>query len=61
MNPTWQLEVKDSRKSTNWKMLWEFAEEQCANYRELVLELNEINAPIQFRIEKTRFVNRHDS
>jgi hypothetical protein len=51
MNLSWQLEVKNPRQSTRWKALWKFDEEQVETYKELVIELNQINAPVQFRIE----------
>jgi hypothetical protein len=51
MNVSWQLEVKNPWQSANWKALWGFEEEQYETYKELVIELNLINAPVQFRIE----------
>jgi hypothetical protein len=50
MNQSWQLETNNPHQSTVWKTLWEFGEEQQVIYQELVLELNQINAPIQFRV-----------
>jgi hypothetical protein len=51
MDVYWQLEVKNPWQSANWKALWKFDEEQVETYKELVMELNLINAPVQFRIE----------
>ena len=52
MNLMWQLKVNDPRQSINWKVLREFSEDQFEVYQELIKELNQINAPVQLRIER---------
>jgi hypothetical protein len=52
MNLTWQLEVNDPRQATGWKALWEFSDDRYEAHKELADQLNQINAPIQFRIER---------
>jgi hypothetical protein len=44
------LQVNDPRQSTDWKTVREFGEDQYESYQELVIELNQINAPVQLRI-----------
>ena len=46
----WRLEVNNPQTRTDWLPLWGFDESQQATYRELIEELNRINAPVQLRI-----------
>ena len=52
MNLPWQLELSNPQQSMDWKALWEFGEEQQETDQEIVIELNRIKAPTQFRIER---------
>jgi hypothetical protein len=45
-----RVECNNPNKSTEWKFLWEFDEEDRVKIQELIDELNLINAPIQLRI-----------
>jgi hypothetical protein len=46
----WHFEVNNPLKSTEWRSLWDVAEDQLVASRELRDELNRINAPVQLRI-----------
>jgi hypothetical protein len=46
----WRLEVNNPQKTTDWRALWAFDEDQLTAYQELRDELNRINAPVQLRI-----------
>jgi hypothetical protein len=52
----WRLEVNDPRLTRTWRPLWEFEEEQLANYGELMNDLNRINAPVKLRIVECKLV-----
>lgn len=52
MKTSWQLEVNDPRQSTGCKAIREFSEELSEIYKDLIHELNQINDPIQLRIER---------
>ena len=47
----WGLEDGDPR--TAWQRLWEFNDDNYANYEGLVAELNQINAPVVLRIVRS--------
>jgi hypothetical protein len=49
----WRFEVKNPLMSTEWRPLWDFAEDQLVAFQELRDELNRINAPIQLRIVRS--------
>ena len=49
----WRFEVKNPLMSTEWRPLWDFAEDQLVPFQELRDELNRINAPIQLRIVRS--------
>ncbi|MEK6303592.1 MAG: hypothetical protein AABO41_23050 [Acidobacteriota bacterium] len=46
----WRLEVNNPQRTTDWKSLWVFDEDQLTSFQELRDELNRINAPVQLRI-----------
>lgn len=49
----WRLEVNDPQRTTDWRLLWAFDEDQFTAYQELRDELNRVNAPVQLRIVRT--------
>lgn len=46
----WRFEVNDPQRSTDWRPLWEFPDDQLVASQELRDDLNRINAPIRLRI-----------
>jgi hypothetical protein len=52
MNQSWQFESNNPWQSTGWNTLREFREELYTFCKELVIELNQINAPVHFRMER---------
>ena len=46
----WRLEVGNPLKSGDWRILWEFGEDEKEAYENLRNELNRINRPILLRI-----------
>lgn len=46
----WRFEVNDPLRSTEWRPLWEFTDDDLLASQELMVELNQINAPIQMRV-----------
>jgi hypothetical protein len=53
-----RVEVNNPDESTQWKILWEFDEEDRIKTQELLDDLNIINAPIQLRIVPNEHTNR---
>lgn len=49
----WRFEVNNPLMSTEWRPLWEVAEDQLLASQELRDELNRINAPVQLRIVRS--------
>ncbi len=49
----WRFEVKNPLTSTEWRPLFEVAEDQLVASLELRDELNRINAPVQLRIVRS--------
>jgi len=46
----WRFEVMDPLKFTEWRLLWDFEDDQLVASQELREELNQINAPVLVRI-----------
>lgn len=46
----WRLEVSNPLRSTDWRTLWQFGEDERVKYEELRDELNRINRPVLLRI-----------
>lgn len=46
----WRLEVSNPVTSTDWRLLWEFDDDERLAYEELSVLLNQINRPVLLRI-----------
>ena len=46
----WRLEVSNPLRSGDWRVLWEFGEDERQAYENVRDELNRINRPVLLRI-----------